>query len=517
VTCSVYRKKFDSVKELVQYLVQKIYLSATMPLYLDPYFLDQVYLPRSTLIIRESTVRKNLCYHVLHLEKRVRKAIDVVVDLSMLVEKETWTASSRGIIFCVTRAEVDEIAASFGNTKSHSDMEPSDRLALQEKWYEGISGHRWMVATTGFIHGIDHPHVDTVIFVDMPYGLTNFVQGSGRAGRSGGPAHVFLINCGQTFISPPPTEIDTGGIIPGTKYVCNVSDCRRVIVSDVMDGKIVRCGDFHDALKCDNCDPNHPLVIASRKLLLPVREGSPDYDMGGWDDAMLASLDDSIFQSTSAPPSSSLTQPMSASNSYPPLSGPSVSLRLDQAIFLKLMKDKKAKVAELSAMTKGLGGILHGNATRYCVICWAWKNKWVPKTPSHKYFISCKTKEDGFVKHGIGWIDMKHKLQFEKFQYCWKCGLPQGDLTPVTHPTFKPGVVMDCPFDDLVVLLIWHVIHMEDIWTRACSTFNGLSKHMPLNDIVEWLKKQEQPHLFYNGLELVVWYWLTFKKDSMAN
>jgi superfamily II DNA helicase RecQ len=141
VTCSVYRKKFDSVKELAQYLVQKIYLSATMPLYLDPYFLDQVYLPRSTLIIRESTVRKNLCYHVLHLEKRVRKAIDVVLDLSMLVEKETWTASSRGIIFCVTRAEVDEIAASFGNTKSHSDMETSDCLDLQEKWYKGVPGH----------------------------------------------------------------------------------------------------------------------------------------------------------------------------------------------------------------------------------------------------------------------------------------------------------------------------------------------------------------------------------------
>ena len=138
----------------------------------------------------------------------------------------------------------------------------------------------------------------------------------------------------------------------------------------------------------------------------------------------------------------------------------------------------------LSVMTKGLGGIFHGNLTGYCVICWAWKHKWVPKPPSHKYFISCKTKEDGFVKHGIGWIDMKHKLKFEQFQYCWKCGLPQGDLTPVTHPTFKPGGVLDCPSDNLVVFLIWHVIHMEDVWMRACSTFNGLSKHMPLTSLI---------------------------------
>lgn len=56
-----------------------------------------------------------------------------------------------------------------------------------------------MMATTGFIQGIDHLNVDTVIFLEMPYGLNNLVQGAGRAGHAGRPAHVFLIDYCTTF------------------------------------------------------------------------------------------------------------------------------------------------------------------------------------------------------------------------------------------------------------------------------------------------------------------------------
>jgi superfamily II DNA helicase RecQ len=516
ITCSDYRKKFDAVKELAQYCVQKIYLTATLGPYLEDHFLQQVYLPRSTHIIREPTNRKNFMYHVLHIEERVRKAKDVIMDLVQLVEKDTWTAASCGIIFCISRADVDELGALLGNTKSHSDMETADRLDLQEKWYQGLPGHRWMVATTGFIQGIDHPNVDTVIFLEMPYGLTNFVQGSGRAGRSGGPAHIFMLDYHTTFIQPRKSEIDAAGIIPGTKFVQNTSECRRGIVSDVMDGFRIFCSDLHGAITCDLCNPSHPLVIASKKLLLSVRSKTPDYDVGGWDDTTLALLDPTVLDAT---PSSSV-QSTQGPEIFPAsinlqVTQPSMSLCLDQAIYIGLQQDKRGKTAELSSMTKALGGILDGCSSGYCVICWAWKNKWVLKTPQHQYFIHCKTKEDQFVRHAVGWIQLKRQFHFEKFHYCWRCGLPQGDFTPVTHPIFKPGTMISCPFDDLVILLIWHIIHTEDIWEKACLEFAGLTNNMPQADITNWLKKEEQPHLFYNGLELVIWYWITYKKNSI--
>ena len=212
---------------------------------------------------------------------------------------------------------------------------------------------------------------------------------------------------------------------------------------------------------------------------------------------------------------SALDSTPSTSASMPALnhSNPSMSLILDHAIYLKLKQNKKAKVAELNELTKAVGGILDGSHTGYCVICWVWKKKRQPKTPTHQYFISCKSPEDRFVHHAIGWIDMKRGFQFKRFQYCWTCGLPQGDFTLSTHPSFKPGVKMNCPFDDVVALLIWYIINTEDVWKKACSAFPALKSTMYLNDIRKWLVKEDQPYLFYNGLELVIWYWITYKKE----
>ena len=196
-------------------------------------------------------------------------------------------------------------------------------------------------------------------------------------------------------------------------------------------------------MTCDICNPNHPLVIASKKLLLPIRNTTPDNDVGGWDEATLALVDETILDSTPLSSVSStlcnttpnydvggwddatlallhesildVTPSSSVSNTQVPallpapphlqvnstprnsVPGPSMSLRLDQALYLRLQQDKRGKIAELSSMTKALGGILDGSNTDYCVICWAWKNKWVLKTPRHQYFISCKTQEDCFV------------------------------------------------------------------------------------------------------------------------
>jgi helicase-like protein len=396
-------------------------------------------------------------------------------------------------------------------------MESSDRSELQEKWNEGLPGHRWMVATTGFIHGIDHPNVDSVIFLEMPYGLNNFVQGAGRAGRSNRPAHIFLIDYTTTFLQPQ-AGIDSNAVAAGASFLANDSDCRRTILSDVMDGLPVCCGDLLNAISCDKCNPNDSMVIASKKLLLPIREFSPDYDNGGWDIATLASLDPILFDPTPSTSSSSAAVAASTRqpNSSKTYTNPSTSLLLDCAIYLRIKKDKKAKVAELTELTKAIGGILDGNQTGYCVICWVWKHKWQIKTTDHQYFIHCKSNEDGFVHHAIGWIQLKRKFQFEKYKYCWKCGLPQGEFNPATHPTFKSGTTLKCPFDDLVALLIWFIIHTEEVWEKACSAFPCLQKNMPLDKITVWMKTEEHPHLFYNGLELVIWYWITYK-DSLLN
>jgi superfamily II DNA helicase RecQ len=113
---------------------------------------------------------------VLQFEERIAPKYDLAQNLARLLQEKTFNHMSYGIIFCISIAEVNAISESFGGLKSYSELLKSDQLQLQQEWFYGLKS-QWMVATTGFLHGINHPHVDAVIFVGLPYGLTNFVQG----------------------------------------------------------------------------------------------------------------------------------------------------------------------------------------------------------------------------------------------------------------------------------------------------------------------------------------------------
>jgi hypothetical protein len=491
-TCDKFRTHFDAIKNLAHLNKPKNYFSATVPPVLEPHFLRQSYLPNSTIIIRRETGRPNFRYHVLHVEERVRSAVDVAVALAQHLESTTFSPASLGLIFCLSRELVDKIAPFFKGSRSHSGMTTDDREALQGLWNKG--DNRWMVATTGWLHGIDNSNVDAVIFIDLPYGLLNFVQGSGRAGRSGQPANIFVLKLQVTYIEPMDEADDVTCRISGNTFL-EECKCRRRTISKSMDGKELCCGDIYGALKCDFCNPQHPLVLETRLLLLAPRVQSPDYSIGAWDDESCSKIDEDILTQLPTPRSTPVGPIL------PPL-----SVELDHARYNCLIADKRGKVAELSAMTKLLRG--------YCFVCWAWKGRWTTMTPQHKVFISCKDRSDGYIKHGVGYIrDLKSKFVFERYQNCYTCGLPQGDFTPSTHPSFKPNYNPPCPFEDFVAVLLWFIIHDPEIWRRACVTFfPALKVKMPLDAIVKWFNRVEAPQLFYNGLEVVIWYWLTYKK-----
>lgn len=526
ITCSDFRIKFIALKELAQFTVQKIYLTATLPPDLEKYFLRQTCLPDSTIIIRSQTNRPNLFHHVLHVDSEIHKnGKDLVVKLAALLDKDFLEPQSRGIIFCTTKEEVNELAPLFQNTKSHSDMDSDTRVQIQEEWFQGI-GRRWMVATTGFIHGIDHPGVDAVIFKEMPYGLLNYDQGSGRAGRSRQPAHIFLLTFDNIqFIEPPHMEDDVSCRITGNEYRANLIQCRRRILSRTMDGVEVSCQDVFKSIGCDICKPHDPIVLASKRLLDAPHMESPEYQVDEWDSNTLQELDqmeDQLMQTsvssalvnTTAHQAIILQQAAQASTSS--ATARSMALHMDHSHYMRLILDKKSKVEELTNMTKVLldtSSVIDGML--FCPICWAWKGRLVKKTPKHSYFFSCKSKSDHFVSHAFGWIDQCKKiLKIATFKYCHQCGLPQGDLMPSTHATFKRGETMRCVFDDLVAVLVWYIIHDENVLRKACEEFPALKEIRGAKAKVEWMTREDDPTKFYNGLEVVIWFWLTYKKGK---
>src|SRR5688572_3922986 len=140
-------------------------------------FLNAMSLPDSTTIIRAPVHQPQIRYHVIQLEPGRTTTLRFTVDLAKLLTKTVLKSSGQGIIFCTSRQEADLIGNEFTKCISHSDLDSQVRIDNEKSWYAGTS--QWIAATTGMIHGIDHPNVGAVIFVELPYGLINVYQGAG--------------------------------------------------------------------------------------------------------------------------------------------------------------------------------------------------------------------------------------------------------------------------------------------------------------------------------------------------
>lgn len=101
-----------------------------------------------------------------------------------------------GIIYCFSRKQVDELAATLARHKYsvrpyHAGLEDSDRRKNQEAFIRDDA--QIIVATIAFGMGINKPNVRFVIHFDLPKSIENYYQEIGRAGRDSLPAHCLLL------------------------------------------------------------------------------------------------------------------------------------------------------------------------------------------------------------------------------------------------------------------------------------------------------------------------------------
>jgi len=112
------------------------------------------------------------------------------------------------------------------------------------------------------------------------------------------------------------------------------------------------------------------------------------------------------------------------------------------------------------------------------------------------------------------WMDLKKNIKLTPFEYCYRCGLPQGEFLPIGHPAFERGRArVLCPFEDFVALICWFIFTNPSIYTKAKEAFPELRKvrEMQVEDFSKWINIINDLS-FYNGLELVLWYWNNYKK-----
>ncbi len=167
-----------------------------------------------------------------------------------------------GIIYCQSRARVEQIAEQLSNTgltalPYHAGLAAEVRRRNQERFLreDGVV----MVATIAVGMGIDKPDVRFVVHLDLPKSMEAYYQDTGRAGRDGQPSDAWMIY-GMQDVVRLRQMVDQGEADELQKRIergkldtllgwCEITTCRRRALLTAFDDE-----PGHDCGNCDNCE-----------------------------------------------------------------------------------------------------------------------------------------------------------------------------------------------------------------------------------------------------------------------
>ncbi|HEY9671417.1 MAG TPA: DNA helicase RecQ [Waterburya sp.] len=263
-----FRPEYRQMKQLRQRYpdVPLLALTATATKRVQQDILEQLALRQPSIHVA-SFNRPNLYYEV---QPKERQSYNQLL-------KKIKSHQGSGIIYCLSRRQVDEIAFRLQNDgisalPYHAGMNDEARTTNQNRFIR--DDVQVIVATIAFGMGINKPDVRFVIHYDLPRTLESYYQESGRAGRDGEPAHCTLlfgaadIRTIEYLIDQKPDPKEQRVARQQLRQVLDYAegtDCRRTIQLSYFGERFKG-----NCANCDNCRNPKPVedwTIEAQKFL----------------------------------------------------------------------------------------------------------------------------------------------------------------------------------------------------------------------------------------------------------
>lgn len=253
-----FRKAMRNIRNLMSLKVPITFLTATLPTRLDQWYIEYLGLPKKHTKIRADTDRPE---HRYILFTTAREDLSIHTVAFILESSRALSGSQRAIVFVRSKQFGQYLKSVFPQMGFiSSDIEDeAERSTIIDEWKDGKSGG-WIIGTSSLIQGVDYHDVCLVVFAASPFGMVDFVQGAGRAGRNGRESKVVMLHDGTII---PPVNGDADDLTcrrEMIKWLANKTQCRRLIISECMDGKQTTCRSLESATPCDICERSHNLI-----------------------------------------------------------------------------------------------------------------------------------------------------------------------------------------------------------------------------------------------------------------
>jgi ATP-dependent DNA helicase RecQ len=214
-------------------------------------------------------------------------------------------AGEAGIVYCLSRKRVDEIAhwlSASGLTALpyHAGMSTEQRQQHQKRFLreDGVI----IVATIAFGMGIDKPDVRFVAHMNLPKSLEAYYQETGRAGRDGLPADAWMMYGLQDVITLRQMQANSESDeahkriehhkLDAMLGFCELTSCRRQALLRYFDDAMDQaCGN------CDTClqpPATWDASVAAQKALSCVHRTGQRFGVNYVVDVLLGKVDDRI-------------------------------------------------------------------------------------------------------------------------------------------------------------------------------------------------------------------------------